>query len=101
GRLVLPSLVPRGEDQIEQRRCAIGILEEHLAEVAEAVEEDGVGNLPLDLEILLEHRRELGAGHRAGRFYRGVAAEAEGCEFPGWRPAAGGAPIFLSAAAGC
>ena len=61
-RLVLLPLAARGEDEIENRRGFLGILEKHLVKVAEAVEEDGVGDLPLDVEVLLEHRREL---HRA------------------------------------
>ena len=63
-RLVLLPLVPRGEDEVEQRRGLLGVLEEHLVEVAEPIEEDRVGDLSLDLEILLEHRREFGGtGH--------------------------------------
>ena len=67
-RFVILTFVARGQDEVEQRRGFFRVLEEHLVEVAEAVEEDGVGDLPLDLEILLEHRRELGTGHSAGEF---------------------------------
>src|SRR5258708_694782 len=66
-RLMLLPLAPRRQNEIEEGRRFLGVVEEHLVEVAEAVEEDGVGDLPLDLEVLLEHRRELaGTGH-AGR----------------------------------
>ena len=64
-RLVLAAFVPRGEHEVEQRRGALGVLEEHLVEVAEPVEEDRVGDLPLDLEVLLEHGGEL---HRIAGF---------------------------------
>ena len=59
-RLVLLPLVARGEDQVEQRRRLLRVFEEHFVEVAEAVQEDGVGDLALDLEVLLEHGGELG-----------------------------------------
>src|SRR5205823_14872902 len=61
-RLMFLSLSARGEDEIEDGGCFLGILVEHLVEVAETIEKDSVGGLPLDLEVLLEHRREL-RGH--------------------------------------
>ena len=67
-RLVLLPLVARGQDEVEQRRRLLRVLEKHLVEIAEAVEEDGVGNLALDLEVLLEHRGEFAGGTCGAQF---------------------------------
>ena len=46
--------------QIELARGELGILVEHLIEVAQAEKEDRILILFLDLQILLHHRRDLG-----------------------------------------
>jgi hypothetical protein len=58
-RLVFLPLVARGQHEVEQRRRFLRILEEHLVKIAETIEEDRVRHLPLDLEVLLEHRSEF------------------------------------------
>ena len=47
----------------------VGVLEEHLVEVAEAVEKEGVSRLPLESPVLLEHgrRAHVEAGMLASR----------------------------------
>jgi hypothetical protein len=55
-------LVPRGQRDPEHRSGFPGVVEEHLVEVAHPVEQDGVRDPALHLEVLPEHRR--GSGRR-------------------------------------
>ncbi len=57
-------LAARGEREVEQLRGALGIPVEHLVEVAHAIEEQHVGMLALQGQVLLHHRGVL----RRGRF---------------------------------
>ncbi len=50
----LPTL---GEGDVQQGRSSLGIRIEHLVEVAHAVEEQGVGMLSFEGQVLLHHRR--------------------------------------------
>jgi hypothetical protein len=50
-----------GEDDAEDRRGLLRILEEQLVEIAEPVEEQRVLHLVLELQVLLQHRRLLHA----------------------------------------
>jgi len=63
----------RGEGDVEQARGALRILVEQLVEIAHAVEEQHVGMLRLDAQVLLHHggvRRDgIGGGGRFG-FHR-------------------------------
>jgi len=54
-RVLLP-LVPRGQRQIEDARHVDGVLVEHLVEVPEAEEDDGVRVPRLDVEVLAHER---------------------------------------------
>ena len=57
-------LLPRGQGDLEDRRRGPGVLVEHLVEVAQAEEQQGVGMELLDAEILLHHGGEGGVvGH--------------------------------------
>ena len=46
----------RGELDIEHARADLGVLEQHLVEVAEAKEQDRVGHLLLDAQVLCDQR---------------------------------------------
>ncbi len=46
----------RGKLDIEHARADLGVLEQHLVEVAEAKEQDRVGHLLLDAEVLCNQR---------------------------------------------
>ncbi len=46
----------RGQLYIEHARADLGVLEQHLVEVAEAKEQDRVGHLLLDAEVLCNQR---------------------------------------------
>ena len=46
----------RGELDIEDARADLGVLEKHLVEVAEAKEQDRVGHLLLDAQVLRDQR---------------------------------------------
>ena len=61
-RLILRRLaaVAGRQRQIKLARGELGILVEHLIEVAQAEKEDRILILLLDLQILLHHRRDLG-----------------------------------------
>src|SRR5262249_52353350 len=52
-------LVARREREIEKSARDLGVFEEHLVEVAEAVEQDRVGIALLDAQVLRHHRRQL------------------------------------------
>ena len=58
-------LVARGQGDVEKARCADGVLEEHLVEVAHAEEEDAVAETRLDLHVL-PHRGGQLEGHPPG-----------------------------------
>jgi hypothetical protein len=49
-----------GQRDVEGRRRRLGVLEEHLVEVAHPVEQERVGMRRLDLKILRHHRRRRG-----------------------------------------
>ncbi len=57
--LPFASLAAGREHEAQDRGRRLGVFEEHLVEVAETIEEDRVRHLPLDLEVLLEHRGEF------------------------------------------
>jgi hypothetical protein len=48
-----------GQRDVHQPRGLLGVLEEQLVEVAHAVEEEGVGVVLLDAQVLLHHRGVL------------------------------------------
>ena len=54
--------VAGGQGQAQLLRGELGVLVEHLIEVAEAEEEEAIGVLGLDRQILLFHRGQLGHG---------------------------------------
>jgi hypothetical protein len=56
GRLVLGALLAGGELDFQDRCGAAGVLEEHLVEVAHAVQKDGIRMSRLELEVLAKHR---------------------------------------------
>jgi len=57
-RQLLPAPhLARGEGDIEDARGDLGVLLEHLVEVAETEEEEDIGVLALDRQILLPYRR--------------------------------------------
>ena len=63
-------LLPRGQGDIEDGRGRLGVLVEHLVEIAQAEEQEGVGMELLDAEILLHHRGQGGfVGHRSPQLY--------------------------------
>ncbi len=66
-------LLPGGQGQAEERGGRLGVLVEHLVEIAQPEEEEGVLVLRLDAEVLLHHRGQGGVvGHRrAPSLYRG------------------------------
>src|SRR5215208_571880 len=57
------ALVARGQSNVENLRCDMGVLKKHLIEIAEAEKQNGVLVPLLDLEVLLQHRRNLGSVH--------------------------------------
>ena len=60
----------RGQGDVEQAMRALRVIEEELVEVAHPVEEERVGMLGLDAQVLLHHRRvadRLGGVHRRSR----------------------------------
>ena len=60
----------RGQGDVEQAMRALRVVEEELVEVAHPVEEERVGMLGLDAQVLLHHRRvadRLGGVHRRSR----------------------------------
>ncbi len=63
--LVRVAAVASGQREIEDRGAGARILEEHLVEVAEPEEEDGVAVLRLDAQVLCEER----APHTRLRFF--------------------------------
>ena len=64
-------LAPRGQRDVEQPRCALGVVEEQLVEIAHPVEDQLVRMLRLDAQILLHHRRVRGERRAPGRVGRG------------------------------
>ena len=77
----LPQILGRGLDRhtgsgtpsprevrrdLQHPRRELGVLVEHLVEVADAIKEDGVRTLRLHFPPVLEHRRSRGAGGLAG-----------------------------------
>ena len=60
------------ERNVEQLRATTRIVVEHLVEVAHAVEEQHVGMLGLDAQVLLHHGGVIGHGGGGGRFRRKV-----------------------------
>src|SRR5262249_22964009 len=54
-RLDVAVLVARGEDEAQERRRHLRVLEEHFVEIAQPVEEDRVPRLPLEIPVLLKH----------------------------------------------
>jgi hypothetical protein len=77
------SLGAGGERDLEHLRGLDGVLEEHLVEVAEPEEEDGVGVPRLHLEVLPHHRGrrlcDLGHGVLLARRSHRVAGRGSGC----------------------
>ena len=68
-RLDVGVLVPGRQRDAEQRRRLLRVVEEHLVEVAHPIEEDGVRDPALHLEVLPEHR-----GHTRDRCAHAVVA---------------------------
>ena len=66
------AIIARGEGESEHSRGGLGVLVEHLVEVAHAEEEDRALMPRLDLAILLHHRRRHGAAH--GVFLSGAGS---------------------------
>jgi hypothetical protein len=61
GDLVGLTAVAAGERQLEQLRRDDRVLPEHLVEIAQAKENDGVGVRALGRRVLLHHRRQCGS----------------------------------------
>ena len=59
------AVVPRRQREAEFPRRDLGVVVEHLVEVAHPEHEDGVGVLRLDLLVLLHQRRRLAAHGRS------------------------------------
>ena len=57
-------LIARGDGQAEQGAGTLGVLAEHLVEVAHPEEQQRVGVAGLELAILLHHRGRGGVAHR-------------------------------------
>ena len=57
-------LAALGEHDAERAAGGLGVVEEHLVEIAHPVEQQAIGIGGLDLDILLHHRRD--AGRRIG-----------------------------------
>ncbi len=53
---------PRRQGDVEQRRGTPGVVKEQLVKIAHAVEEQDVGILALDAQVLLHHGRVLREG---------------------------------------
>src|SRR6266446_3583152 len=76
--------LPGGERDLEQPGPALGVLEEHLVEVAEPKEQEVIGIAPLQLLVLLHHRRQRRRrphGLMAARSRSQVASSASGSTF--------------------
>jgi hypothetical protein len=59
--------VARGQDEIEQRRGQLGVVEKQLEEVPQPIQQQRVRRLRLQRQILLHHRRVgLPAAHGGG-----------------------------------
>ena len=58
-RFALGTALPGGQGDLEERRRAHRVLEEQLVEIAHAIEQQGVRELRLELQIVAQHRREL------------------------------------------
>jgi hypothetical protein len=72
------AVAPRREGDLQHPRRQLGVLIEHFVEVADPVEEDGVGALCLHLAPVLQHRRDGSTG--------GLAAHGRHGEMRGdWR----------------
>ena len=63
GHGVLAVLAAAGQGDLQFARRGDGVIEEEFVKVAHAVEEQGIGMLGLDAQVLLEHGRELAAGN--------------------------------------
>ncbi len=59
-------LATRGQRDVEQARGLARVLEEQLVEIAHTVEQQGVGMLRLDAQVLLHHGRVCGKGVGCG-----------------------------------
>ena len=56
-----------GERDIQGRRGLDRVVEEHLVEIAHAIEQQAVRMGPLDLQVLDHHRRDAGLGRPGAR----------------------------------
>jgi len=70
--------LPRGQGEIEQRGRLDRVVEEKLEEIPHPVEEEGVRMARLDLQIVPEHRRQLGDGGHGAADYPAAAARLRG-----------------------
>jgi len=59
-------VAPGGQGDAEHLRCRDRVVEEHFIEIAHPVKQNGILELALDLEILLQHRRHFDYGRHAG-----------------------------------
>jgi hypothetical protein len=60
------AVVPRGQREVQRARRHLGVLVEHLVEVAHPEEQDRVGMPRLDLPVLRHQRRRAAAAHPRG-----------------------------------
>jgi hypothetical protein len=65
-------LASRGQGDVEAAGCRLGVIEEQFEEVAHPVEEQAIGRLRLEGEILRHHRGGRGAGLRLGGHGEGI-----------------------------
>ena len=67
GDVLAEMLAALGQGDVERRRRGLGVGEEHLVEIAHAIEEQRIGMLRLDLVVLRHHRRHGGGIVHAAR----------------------------------
>ena len=64
---------PRRQCDVEDAGCLYGIFEEELVEIAHAEEQERIGMLCLDRQILRHERRRLCGGGGSGGIWHGAA----------------------------
>jgi hypothetical protein len=62
GNVLAQVPAPLGERNVQGRRGLDRVVEEQLVEIAHAIEQQAVGMVPLDLQVLHHHGRDRGLG---------------------------------------